>query len=364
VPSCKLNGTAELAGTVPQVLKGLGYATIVSGKYHILNGGDWDDYDTTIASIQEAGFSDDGGTWYTNMGSTSLEFSHNLEYAVNKSLNAVAAALDVGQPFFLYFAATAPHAPIMQTALEFSMLATPEGTLMEAPTTTMPDRGTISGRISGASGRSERSIALGTVWFDDAVGAILDHLEGKRGVLDDTIVITYMDHGMAAKDSLYEGGIRIAHAVRYPKFIQGGTVLDDIVSSMDFGSTIFEVVGVDASSLTGTSWWGLVTGEGRNAPAAIVSEISLDRAVVAKHFKLLSSESGDTTDNYPASGEVIQLYNLDEDPTEQTNLAASNDHAGILTQMMAYLACHVASTLPKGEDSCDLTTMNELDLEE
>lgn len=251
----------------------------------------------------------------------------------------------------------------MQTALEFSMLATPEGTLMEAPTTTMPDRDTISGRISGASGRSERSIALGTVWFDDAVGAILDHLEGKRGVLDDTIVITYMDHGMAAKDSLYEGGIRIAHAVRYPKFIQGGTVFDDIVSSMDFGSTIFEVVGADASSLTGTSWWGLVTGEGRNAPPAIVSEISLDRAVVAKHFKLLSSESGDTTDNYPASGEAVQLYDLDKDPTEQTNLAASNDHAGILTQMMAYLACHDASTLPKGEDSCDLTAMNELDLE-
>lgn len=223
VPSCKLDGESELSSTVPQALKELGYRTIHSGKYHLLNGGSWSDYEGTITSVKKAGFTDDGGTWYSNMnGDLPFSFSHNLEWAVNKSLTAVDSALDNGEPFFLYFAATVPHNPNLQDALALSPKNTPAGILDDEPVCSMPGRDTLEGRVDVGviedrrARRTAVSKAIGTVWFDDAVGAILGHLEDE-GVLDDTLVISMMDHGMSSKNDLYEGGVRISHAVRYPK---------------------------------------------------------------------------------------------------------------------------------------------------
>ena len=91
------------------------------------------------------------------------------------------------------------------------------------------------------------------------------------------------------------------------RYIVGGVEFDDMVTSLDLGPTLLAALGAN-QTLSGTSWWGLVTGEGWQSPPAIVSEILLDRAVVAKTYKLISSESGETTDDYPWSA-VARISN-------------------------------------------------------
>lgn len=130
------------------------------------------------------------------------------------------------------------------------------------------------------------------------------------------------------------------------------------------GATIFQAVGADASMLHGTSWWPLVTGDPFSPAPAVVSEILTDRAVIAGHWKLVSSASGAKNEDFPASGAPFQLYNLMTDPTEQTSLVDDAGAASILEQMKAYLACHDARFLPGGGNGCDVNAMDPLKLPE
>ncbi len=78
---------------------------------------------------------------------------------------------------------------------------------------------------------------------DQTVKGILGELKAD-GVLEDTIVIFFSDHGMPGglrhKQFCYEGGINIPLLMRWPKnypVTRGGLVIDDLVSSIDISVT-------------------------------------------------------------------------------------------------------------------------------
>jgi len=80
--------------------------------------------------------------------------------------------------------------------------------------------------------------------IDDSVGRLLDGLE-QQGVLDETIVVfttdhgEYMgEHGLYAKNQLYETAYRIPLLIRWPGGIPGGTIVDRMVATVDFQPTI------------------------------------------------------------------------------------------------------------------------------
>ncbi len=82
--------------------------------------------------------------------------------------------------------------------------------------------------------------------LDTQVGVTLAWLE-KEGLSDDTIVMYFGDHGAPhvwAKQWLYEGGIRIPMIVRWPGHIEAGTVVDDLVSTIDFAPTFLSLAGI------------------------------------------------------------------------------------------------------------------------
>lgn len=88
---------------------------------------------------------------------------------------------------------------------------------------------------------------LGT---DLSVKHILDELEAD-GVLDDTIVFFFSDHGMPGglrhKQFCYEGGIHIPLLIRWPKhypITRAGLVIDDLVSSIDISVTSIALAGI------------------------------------------------------------------------------------------------------------------------
>jgi arylsulfatase A-like enzyme len=92
--------------------------------------------------------------------------------------------------------------------------------------------------------------------FDQEVGSILDRLRAL-GELENTLVVITSDNGMPfprCKGNLYDGGVRVPLAMRWPTRIPGGRVLDDFVSLTDLAPTFLEVGGlVPPDVMTGRS---------------------------------------------------------------------------------------------------------------
>ncbi|UCF00431.1 MAG: sulfatase [Planctomycetota bacterium] len=83
--------------------------------------------------------------------------------------------------------------------------------------------------------------------LDEKVGNVLKRLE-EDGLADNTIVFFFGDHGrphVRGKQFLYEGGIRVPLIIRWPGHIEAGTVVDDLVSAIDFGPTSLKLAGIE-----------------------------------------------------------------------------------------------------------------------
>jgi uncharacterized sulfatase len=83
--------------------------------------------------------------------------------------------------------------------------------------------------------------------LDRKVGAVLKRLEDD-GLAGNTIVFFFGDNGrphVRGKQFLYEGGIHVPLLVRWPGHVEPGTVVDDLVSAIDFGPTCMHLVGIN-----------------------------------------------------------------------------------------------------------------------
>jgi arylsulfatase A-like enzyme len=87
--------------------------------------------------------------------------------------------------------------------------------------------------------------------MDTQVGEILAQLE-QDGLSSNTIVFYWSDHGDGvprAKRSLYDSGLHVPLMIRWPAAIGGpasaGTVVDDLVSTIDLAPTVLALAGVE-----------------------------------------------------------------------------------------------------------------------
>lgn len=82
--------------------------------------------------------------------------------------------------------------------------------------------------------------------LDRELGEMLDMLE-QTGELANTLVVVTSDNGMPfprAKSNLYDMGVRVPLAIRWPAQVPGGRTLSDLVSLTDLAPTFLEVAGV------------------------------------------------------------------------------------------------------------------------
>lgn len=91
--------------------------------------------------------------------------------------------------------------------------------------------------------------------IDDSVGELLDYLE-QEDILDDTIIIYTSDQGMFLgehdyidKRWIYEEALQMPFLVRYPKEIAAGTVLEDVISNVDFAPTLLDYAGLQKTDV-------------------------------------------------------------------------------------------------------------------
>lgn len=91
--------------------------------------------------------------------------------------------------------------------------------------------------------------------LDQNVGRIIDHLK-ELGLLENTLIVFTNDNGgqtetldadnyplRGLKGDIYEGGIRVPMAIRWPGKINPHTVINTPVSSLDFVPTFIEAAG-------------------------------------------------------------------------------------------------------------------------
>lgn len=92
--------------------------------------------------------------------------------------------------------------------------------------------------------------------FDKDVKEVLQRLE-ELGEAGNTLVVITSDNGLPfprGKGTLYDHGVRMPLAVRWPAGIPAGAVIDDLVSHTDLAPTFLEAVGVEPpNAATGRS---------------------------------------------------------------------------------------------------------------
>ncbi len=191
--------------------------------------------------------------------------------------------------------------------------------------------------------RSMKARYLGEVkLIDDSVGRILDCLE-KKGILDDTIVIfttdhgEYMgEHGLMAKNNLYEPAYRLPLLVRWPGKIKARTRVDRVVSTVDFQATLLGLIGVDPCGRhQGNDASPFLCGkETAWDDVAQIHHSSLERAgIFTPEFELA----------YVKESEAI-LFDRQKDPDQVQNLFAKKKYKKIVDDLFERIVAHHEET--------------------
>jgi arylsulfatase A-like enzyme len=94
---------------------------------------------------------------------------------------------------------------------------------------------------------------------DVRVGNILDKLK-NNGLLEQSIIVFFSDHGgplPRGKREIYDSGLRVPLIIRFPNKEHAGTVVDDLISFVDFAPTMLSLAGAPIpESIQGQAFWG------------------------------------------------------------------------------------------------------------
>ena len=175
--------------------------------------------------------------------------------------------------------------------------------------------------------------------IDHEVGCILDALR-EKGILDNTVILfstdhgDYLgDHGLGGKASYYEAACHIPMLVRHPD-IQGTVSNQELVSLTDVTATILALAGcevrsyMDCAPLPGLGLGG---------------EVTRDRFFGALRNGWMLFDGEWKLVKYAGGG--AHLFNIQQDPTEQNNLARDSRYAEVYHRLDAELTAEIMRSM-------------------
>lgn len=287
-------------------------------------------------------------------------------------------------PFFLYFATTLPHHPLNpENSFDADPRITAKGYL-EQPLNVLPSRQSLKDRIQKAGLKGNDKINL--LWMDDALGALFKKLEDTKQI-DNTIIVFFNDHGQLAKGTLYQGGIQSQGLIWKKGGFQCGNTLDTTVTNVDFLPTLLELAGASKidKNIDGQSFKKALDGKKIKKAKVTYHELGYARGIVKNNYKYMAIRYPKEADHYtleqraqllkeytefrlsfgaeqvnsdpskpyghlemvPGGGSAEkaiygkkpgffdrdQLYDLENDPKEENNLANNPKYAKVLKSM-------------------------------
>ncbi|NNE33791.1 MAG: sulfatase [Rhodothermales bacterium] len=310
--------------TFAEVLEGAGFATAHMGKWHL--GGDGHLPTDQGFGLNVAG--DHRGAPpahfypYERRGNALPDLHNGAkgEYLTDRLTDEAMRFIEThaDESFFLYLAHYAVHTPIQAREVLVE-------TFRQKP---------------GDEAHNDPVYAAMIASVDEGVGRIMDQLDAL-GLAENTVVFFHSDNGgygpatsmqplRGSKGMLYEGGIRVPLAVRWPGRIEAGSSSDTPVIGTDIYPTLLEmadVVSPPGLELDGASLMPLLTGTA-----------SLEPRNLFWHFPAYLEAYRGTTEPWRTTpgGAVrqgdyklveffedgtLELYNLRGDIGEEVNLA-------------------------------------------
>jgi arylsulfatase A-like enzyme len=252
------------------------------------------------------------------------------------------------RPFFLYLNYTVPHAELR---VPEDSLAPMRGKFPETPFV----NANADGRPTGPGGPSlgyrsqpspKAAFAAMITRMDRDVGRLVD-LVRERGLESSTLIMFISDNGphqegganpvyfkssgglRGIKRDLYEGGIRVPMIARWPGAIPAGRVSDHPWAHWDLFPTLAELAGAGTpSGLDGLSMTRALRGETQPTHEFFYWEFherGFQQAVRTGPWKAVRLKKD----------APLELYNLDADPAERSDVAAANP--AVIARIEAYL---------------------------
>lgn len=267
------------------------------------------------------------------------------------------------QPFFLMVSFYEPHAPF-HFPIEYRGRHRPEAFTIPRPGP--EDDWQIPAIFRELSERDKQGITAAyytsVEFLDRNVGLVLDALE-RSGRSQDTIVIYTGDHGYLLgqhgrfeKHCSYEPAVRVPLVLRYPQRIRPGTT-SALVELVDLVPTILGFCGQSVPpNVQGRSLLPLHDGTARShRDYTIVEYAENEEALIrTQRWKLVyMTGKRQRQDGYatgrPLPGRTILLFDMEQDPDEQTNLAQQPAQAGLVAELIGRLARHMKQTARQPE---------------
>ena len=356
------DNAAEFPAGVPTFahhLRALGYRTIVAGKMHFVGPDqlhgfeerlttdiypadfgwtpDWrdptghQDYFHTMLSVVEAGPCD---------RSLQLDFDEEVTFQSLRKIHDLARD-DDGRPFLFYVSFTHPHDPYSITRTHWDRYDPTEIDFPSVPAMGRDAHDVHSQRIHDMCGmdkyeltqervRNARHAYYGAISFvDDKIGELLQALR-ITGQMDNTVIMLTADHGdmlgergLWYKMTFYEWAARVPLVLHAPGRFATRRVGAN-VSLLDLYPTVLDLAQAydTGQTLPGRSLLPHAQGEANDESATVYGEYLAEGAagplvmIRRGHFKYIEG-----VDSPP------QLFDIDDDPRELTDLAERPEHA-------------------------------------
>lgn len=191
--------------------------------------------------------------------------------------------------------------------------------------------------------------------IDDNIGKLLDYLE-ESGLAENTVVIYTADqgyflgeHGFFDKRMIYEEAIRMPFVIRYPKEIEGGRRLDDLILNIDFPALFADYAGLEKPDfIRGRSFRSNLQGNtAADWRQAMYYRYWQHRSERPAHFGIrnhrykLAFFYGQPLDMPGAMEQTTQpaweFYDLQEDPEEAFNAIDDPAYQDVIKEMKVAL---------------------------
>lgn len=300
---------------------------------------------------------------------------HNIDWSVEGAIDFMNQAKS--KPFFLFFSTTLDHGPSPQRSVPVKYKNVTSKGICDHEIQVLPERASLKTRIE-AHGYDTRKTQEYTLWLDDAVGALMKHLQ-KIGQEDNTLVVFLTDHGIKTKASLYEGGIHIPMMMWWKGHILPQKECNRLISTVDLAPTIMSIAGytennhhkIKECTMDGVSAVSLFQSPAKPWSKYTFSEIGNARCIQSERYKYIAVrypenikkkiQRGLTPKEYKRIGYIRnqqlcsrgkknpnyfaenQLYDLQNDPKELHNLWNSDDVSSIQKEMVGAMKKHLAS---------------------
>ncbi len=367
------DNAAEFASSIPTYahhLRRAGYYTCLSGKMHFVGPDQLHGFEerlTTDIYPPDFGWTPDYRKpgeridwWYHNMGSVTgagvAEISNQMEFDDEVAFHATQKIYDLARgkddrPWCLTVSFTHPHDPYVTRRKYWDLYEDCDHLMPEVGDLGYDNQDAHSKRIFDANDwrnfditdedirRSRRAYFGNISYLDDKIGEVMEALRGTRQDKD-TIILFVSDHGdmlgergLWFKMSFYEGSSRVPMMISAPDMAPG--LVTDPVSNIDVCPTLCDLAGVSMEEVmpwtAGESLVSLGQGETRTTPVA------MEYAAEASYAPMVSLRSGQYKLNL-CTLDPDQLFDLDADPHERTNLANDPRHAEAYAKLKAIAA--------------------------